>query len=103
MGEIENNPNQGKEVLETIREQEAKGRVVIMTVDGLTSVSLEELVSQPAEGILYDLNRDTLTTSTLLMASGEDLHLPNMRLVNDYAAALVIKYLKNKLDNGAKE
>ena len=95
MGEVLNTVG---DLLNVIRQEEEKGRVVVMTVEGPASYDIEEFCAQPAEGLLYDLNRDTLTTATLLK-SGEE-SLPPVRLVNDYAVALVIRHLKNKIDNG---
>ena len=99
MGETENTDY--KFLLETIRKASENGRVVLMTVEGLVTYDIDQLISQPTEGLLYDLNRDLATTSTLLLAGAE---LPTLRLVNDYATALVIKRLKEKLEsNGTKE
>ena len=78
-----------------IQEEAAKNRIVVTTLEGPVAYDIDEFCEQPADGILYDLNRDTLTTSTLL-TSGEE-SLPLIRLVNDYAAALVIKHLKKKI------
>lgn len=99
MGETENTDY--KFLLDTIRKASENGRVALMTIDGLVTYDIDELISQPTEGLLYDLNRDLATTSTLLLAGAE---LPTLRLVNDYATALVIKRLKEKLEsNGTKE
>lgn len=89
--------NRIEELISVLQQEEEKGRVVIMTVDGPMSYDIEELCAQPVDGLLYDLNRDTITTKTLL-ESGESL--PLTRLVNDYAVALVIKHLKKKIDDG---
>lgn len=97
MGETEE-INSIQELLNGIRAEEEIGRVVVMTVEGPVAYDIEDFCAQPVEGLLYDLNRDTLTTSTLL-TSGEE-SLPLIRLINDYAVALVIKHLKNKIDNG---
>ncbi len=80
-----------------LRREEEKGRVAVMTVEGIMSYDIEEFCSQPAELLLYDLNRDTATTLTLLK-KGKD-SLPLVRLINDYAAALVIRHLKSKINN----
>jgi hypothetical protein len=95
MGEIE--INEMEELLNVLKEEEKKGRIVTMTVEGPVSYDIEEFCAQPAEGILYDLHRDTLTTATLLK-SGETM--PRIRLINDYAVGLVIRHLRNKIDNG---
>lgn len=76
-----------KKTLDTIRDAESEGRVVIMTVVGLMDVPIEQFCSQDADGILYDLNRDEVTTLTL----GSD---GMNRWINDYAVAKVIRYLR---------
>ena len=95
MGETE--INDMSELLNVLKEEEKKGRIVTMTVEGPVSYDIEEFCSQPADGILYDLNRDTLTTS-ILLKSGETM--PRIRLINDYAVGLVIRHLRNKIGNG---
>lgn len=72
---------------EFIQGQYKHGEVVLATPCGLVSCDMEELVSQPVEGLLYDLNRDELTTYTL----------NNERAINDIAVAKVIRYLHGKV------
>ena len=74
-----------------IREKEQEGKICFMTCEGLMTCDLNAFINQPAEGILYDLNRDKATTLTL--ASEE-----NLRWVNDYAVAVVITKLKEELE-----
>ena len=74
-----------------IREKEQEGKVCLMTCEGLMTYDLDSFIKQPAEGILYDLNRNRATTLTL--ASEE-----NLRWVNDYAVAVVITKLKEELE-----
>jgi hypothetical protein len=76
-----------KKMLELIREQEKKGRVVLLVLDGeVHSMNLDALLQQPAEGLLYDLNRDKVTCSVWI---GEG----KRTWVNNYAVALVIERL----------
>ena len=70
-----------------IREKEREGKVCFMTCEGLMMVDIEDFVKQSTESLLYDLNRDKITTMTL---ASED----NLRWVNDYAVAVVITELK---------
>lgn len=79
-----------------IREQEALGRVVLLTIEGVQSMDLAKLVSQPTEGLLYDLNRGKVTC-IVNIAPTEN----GRQWVNNYAAALVIEKLKN--NNSALE
>ncbi len=82
--------NNFAEVYKVVKENEDKGFVTIMSIDGLMSMPIDEFIKQPTEGLLYDLNRDRLTTITL----GSE---GNVRWVNDYAMALVIEYLMKQL------
>lgn len=66
--------------------------VKLLTAEGIFEVSLEQLCSQSADGILYDLNRDEATTETLMRSKKGGL--PRRRLVNDLAVAKVIRFLK---------
>ena len=78
-----------EKTLEYIREKEKEGKVSFMTIEGLASCKLEDFIKQPADGMLYDLNRDK---ATVLTAS------PEQRWINDYAVAVVISYLKSLID-----
>lgn len=82
--------NNFAEVYKVVKDNEDKGLVTIMSIDGLMSIPIDEFIKQPTEGLLYDLNRDRLTTITL----GSE---GNVRWVNDYAMALVIEYLMKQL------
>ena len=62
--------------------------VVIHTFDGLYEAKLDEIIKQPTEGLLYDLNRDKATVLT---------YIDQPKWVNDYAVGLVISKLKSLL------
>jgi len=68
---------------------EKAGRVVFNTIEGLMVAKLDEIILQPTEGLLYDLNRDRVTVSSFL---------DDPKWINDYACALVIGALKDKID-----
>ena len=76
--------------LGVIKDNEKHGIVTIQSMEGLLSCPLSKLIEQPAEGLLYDLNRDKSTTITLGEKGME-------RWINDYAVAMVIEYLLNEL------
>lgn len=80
-----------KETLQLVRDAEKRGDIVLMTGLGLMGVSLEKFCQQDADSILYDLNRDEATTLTLGSEGME-------RWVNDYAAAKVIRCLKEEIE-----
>jgi hypothetical protein len=82
-----------KEVIELIRSQERQGNVVFNTIEGLQGMKLEEIIKQPTEGLLYDLNRDKATIMTLM--DKDELY---GKWINDYAVCLVITKLKEYYD-----
>lgn len=55
-----------EELTSLIKEEEAKGNVVVQNCDGLERINLQHLVNQPSDGILYDLNRDKATCMSLI-------------------------------------
>jgi hypothetical protein len=60
-----------------------------MTFEGPARMKLDDLIDQPAEGLLYDLNRDMGTVLTFI----ED-----PKWVNDFVVYKVITELKKRLD-----
>ena len=73
-----------KEILEEYK----KGNIVVSTFEGLKVMKLEDIINQPAEGILYDLNRSESIILTFL---------PDPKWINDYAASQVIRELKKRI------
>ena len=57
-------------------------------------MNIKEFIKQPADGILYDLNRDEATILTFI----ED-----PKWVNDYAVCKVIRALKNRIKELEKQ
>jgi len=82
----------GEEVFKIIREQELNGHVVFSTFEGLQGMKLDDMIAQSTDGLLYDLNRDKATCATFIKQE-EDGGV----WVNNYACALVIARLKEKL------
>ena len=78
-------------LLEKISNHRHKGEIVIMTVDGIRVARIEDIINQPVEGLLYDLNRDDATLGTLFRTSGDP------KYINDIAMANIVKYLMKKL------
>ena len=72
-----------------IIESERAGNVVTLQLGTLVSSGLDEFISQPTDGLLYDLNRSPETILTLKSGRG---------WINDYAVYLVIKRLKEMVD-----
>lgn len=68
--------------------KEAEGKAVYFTSEGLAESKVEDLVKQPVDGILYDINRDRATILTLFR---------EQKWVNDFACMLVIRELYRQL------
>ena len=64
-----------------------EGKIVYMGWDGAQTCDLKSFLTQPADGILYDLNRDHATVLTMIK---------DQKWVNDYAVAMVITELKKQ-------
>ena len=75
------------ELQQFIQEQNTLGNIVLAEIDSLKTMPITEFISQPVDGILYDLNRSE--TATYAFASEDDL-----RWINDIAVAQVIRELK---------
>lgn len=87
---------ENKEILDKIRELKKVNTIVFMTEEGLMTCDIEKIISQPIEGLLYDLNRDDATLAT--MANSKSL-----RWVNDMALVNVLKFIYNENINLKKE
>lgn len=80
-----------KKVKDMVLEKEKEGLVVLCGYDGtLREIKVEDLLKQPVEGILYDLNRDKATVLTFI----ED-----PKWINDFAVGMVIRKLKEMIDD----
>lgn len=78
-----------EEIKIKILEEYEKGNIVVAGIEGLQGMPLKEFIKQPAEGMLYDLNRIESVVLTFL---------PDPKWINDYAVAQVIRALKSKID-----
>lgn len=78
------------ELLDKILELQKEGKIAFMTIDGLVSVDINNIIQQPAEGLLYDLNRDTASLMSLAKEG------KNKRWINDMALAHVVTKLVEK-------
>lgn len=76
-----------KKIRELILEESKKGNVVFASFDGLSLMKLEDIINQPIDGLLYDLNRDVATVLTCI---------DDPKWVNDYAVCSVITALHKK-------
>lgn len=80
-----------EKMFEDIIKESKKGNIIIAGLEGLSIIKLDEIIEQPVEGLLYDLNRDEATIRTFIKKG-------DPKWVNDYASIQVIIALKNKLD-----
>ncbi len=81
--------NEGRdETKEFILKKRKEGKVCVMTIEGLGIIDVDEFIKQPADGILYDLNRGLETTLTVM---------PEKRWINDIAVAVTIVALKKRI------
>lgn len=77
------------ELEDYVLQKKKEGKIVFRTFDGFGESNLEDFLAQPAEGILYDLNRDGATVLTFL---------DDPKWTNDFAVGLVITELKMYYD-----
>jgi hypothetical protein len=82
---------ESEQIINDILDQEKLDNVVFATTDALMCSSIEDMINQPVEGLLYDLNRDKATCISNLREGG-------ITWINNYAVALVIIRLKEKLE-----
>lgn len=84
-----------EELRDKILAERAAGNVVFWGLPGeLMSAPLDDFVKQPADGMLYDLNRLEEISLTFLK---------DPKWVNDFAVALVIRKLVKQRDTATKE
>ena len=76
-----------KSVLDLVLEHEKEGEIVFRGAEDIMSMDIKTFIQQPADGILYDLNRDKVT---LLSQYSQE----NIRWINDYAVAVTITALR---------
>lgn len=78
-----------EEIKDKILEEYKNGNIIVATSEGLQISVLSEFIKQPAEGILYDLNRIEPVVLTFL---------PDPKWINDFAVCKVIRALKSRID-----
>lgn len=80
-----------KKFSELVLEEREKGNVVYLALDAILSAPVKEIIKQPVDGLLWDLNRDEATALTFMDREGM------AHWVNNFAVALVIRELKSQL------
>ena len=81
--------NKKEEIKNKILKEYKKGNIVVSTFDGIVTAPLKDIINQPTEGLLYDLNRDEATILTFI---------DDPKWINDYACMAVIRELKKQLE-----
>ena len=81
--------NKVEKLKQKILKEYKKGNIVVSTSEGIMMTSLKEIIKQPTEGLLYDLNRDEITILTFI---------DDPKWINDYACMAVIRELKKQLN-----
>ncbi|HPC13761.1 MAG TPA: hypothetical protein PLN36_05280 [Bacteroidales bacterium] len=76
-------------IKEIVLKESQKGNIVMNSLEGLMSAKLTDFINNDADEILYDLNRDEATILTFI---------DDPKWINDFAAAKVIRALKDKID-----
>ena len=87
-----------KELMKSIRDKILaewdKGNLVYADIEGLKSINFKEFIKQPLEGMLYDINRNTVTILTFL---------DDPKWVNNFALTKLLEYYYNKCDELEKK
>jgi len=73
-----------KKLRDKILSEYKKGNIVIMSKEGVMTTKLENILDQPIDGILYDLNRNEV----VILAFIED-----PKWVNDFALVKLLRHL----------
>ena len=83
-----------KGLKDRILEERKKGNVCYATIEGVMTISLEDFIKQPLEGMLYDMNRDGATIMTFL---------DDPKWVNDLCLTDVLTYYYNRVKELEKQ
>ena len=78
-----------EELKQLILDKRKEGKLVHTTIEGFISVDISEFIKQPADGILYDLNRLEEVVLTFI---------DDPKWLNDFAVALTIRALKTEIE-----
>ena len=85
-----------EELKDLILAKKREGEIVFHSIEGLMVAKMEDIIQQPAEGLLWELNRDM---ATLLCCASED----NPCWVNDMALSNITELLVNKVNEITEE
>lgn len=91
-GDVSSSAKQN-DIKEMILAEYKKGNIVVSTFEGLQVAPLKEIIKQPIDGLLYDLNRNEAVVLTFIS---------DPKWINDYAMVQVVRELKQQLEDKAK-
>ncbi|GAJ09008.1 unnamed protein product, partial [marine sediment metagenome] len=74
-----------EELKQLVLDKRKEGKLVHTTIEGFVGIDVSEFIKQPADGILYDLNRLEEVVLTFI---------DDPKWANDFAVALTIRELK---------
>ena len=77
------------DIKEMVLAEYKKGNIVVATFEGLQVAPLKEIIKQPIDGLLYDLNRNESVVLTFIN---------DPKWINDYAMVQVLRELKRQLE-----
>lgn len=81
-----------EDIKEMVLGASKNGNIVVSTFEGLRVMPLMEIIKQPTDGLLYDLNRNEAIVLTFI---------DDPKWINDYAVVQVIRELKRQLEEKA--
>jgi len=79
-----------KDIIEAQRKAFDEGCVLFNTCEGVVKMKLKDIVNQPTDGLLYELNRDEATVTTIF---------DEQKLMNELATINVLKFLHGQYGN----
>lgn len=82
-------PEKHEKIKEVVLAEYKNGNIVVSTFEGLKVAPLKEIIKQPVDGLLYDLNRNEAVILTFIN---------DPKWINDYAMAQVLRELKEQID-----
>ena len=93
-GDVSSSAKQN-DIKEMILAEYKKGNIVVSTFDGVQVAPLKEIIKQPIDGLLFDLNRNEAVVLTFINDN-------DPKWINDYAMVQVVRELKQQLEDKAK-
>jgi len=77
-------------IKDRILDEYKKGNIVVSSFEGLMVAPIKQVINQPVDGLLYDLNRNEVTVLN---------YIDDPKWINDFAMVQVIRELKQQLES----